>query len=493
MSDLWKLGGGRNSIPLKGLEDKQQLKLNDQVCKVSYADKVKKLEQPVVEYSELPEPGFRDEYPTIKLPKRAYERGLEYCKFSLIARLDMQVVSLDELKKQVGQIWGVSAPFTITPLGKGFLHLKFENCEDYQKVWIGGPWKIGNELLRLQKWEKNFRPENQKRTNALIWIRLPNLPMECWDVESLLSIGRGVGYSMKVDETSLNKQFGYYANVLVDVDLTKPIPNQVLVTTEDYEFWQDIVVTKMPKFCNHCKVVGHLVTECRKLKGTIDKGKGVVEDKTPPEQTEKTEREWNNRRRNKNKKGTNLNHNWVQKSNLEKQKDLGAETVHQVNRFQALEEEEIDVPADKEEEMENQIVVAENDKQLAVVVVETNEVEMEPFTTYVDLENEHVEHEDGIELTVVLDTPLDLQGVIVGNDIVEQEREMQGIDVEQGRKPKERELIDQTAEVALQLVLNKTVGAKGSSSSMGNDMPLPATKKEQIAAAPVTRSKAVGK
>ncbi|KAF5197968.1 zinc ion binding / nucleic acid binding protein, partial [Thalictrum thalictroides] len=267
---------------------------------------------------------------------------------------------MEEMRARAAQQWALSESFIITPLAKGFLHLKFENGEDYQKVWTRGPWKFGNELLRLQKWEKNFRPENQKRTNALVWIRLPNLPMECWDEEVLLSIGRGVGYPMKVDDTSINKQYGYY------VDLTKPIPDQILVSTEDYEFWQDVVVTKIPKFCNHCKIVGHSVTECRKLKGVLDKGKDPIVDNTPKDQTEKATK---NTKRNKGKKvADHTTKEWMEKKNNEQ--DSFAAEISKSNSFQVLQEEEE--------------AYEEPQQQLAVVTVEPVMGEVEPLAIAVE-------------------------------------------------------------------------------------------------------------
>ncbi|KAF5179883.1 hypothetical protein FRX31_030530, partial [Thalictrum thalictroides] len=99
MVDLWSIGRGKNSFSAKGViasDLTHKVTVTNASTKISYADKVRKPEQPIIEYSELPEPGFRGEYPTIKLPKKAYERGLEYCKFSLIGRLDMQGITMEE-------------------------------------------------------------------------------------------------------------------------------------------------------------------------------------------------------------------------------------------------------------------------------------------------------------------------------------------------------------------------------------------------------------
>ncbi|PIA40480.1 hypothetical protein AQUCO_02500291v1 [Aquilegia coerulea] len=479
MADLWSIGGGRNSFPQRAssvLNKVNQNSIENPANKISYADKVRRQEQPVIEYSELLEPGFRGEYPT----KKAYDRGLEYCKFSLIARLEMQKLSIEELKTQASRVWALSANFNITPLGKGFLHLHFEN---YQKVWTKGPWRFGTELMRLQKWEKNFRPENQKRTNALVWIRLPNLSIECWDVEALLSIGRAVGYPMKVDETSISKQFGYYANVLVDVDLNKPIPEQVLVETEDYEFWQDIVVTKLPKFCNHCKVVGHLVTDCRKLKSAM-KGKEAVVDSTPKEQFEKLGK---NTQKNKNKKEKE-GITWVEKHNSIAQP---ATKVVNDNKFQAL-------VVDDNEEVEGEEVDVENDDdasnmQLIVVNTETTLMEVQPAACeeQIDPKTEDLVNEVYTEAANVEVEPLILARM--------SRSWAHGKGNKSPKATETTELINEIAEVAIQLTTGKGAVLIGDSPSShkgalkGVEVSSARKKKIVPANTPLTRLKAGGK
>ncbi|KAL5725776.1 hypothetical protein ACHQM5_008882 [Ranunculus cassubicifolius] len=223
---------------------------------ISYADATRGEEQLVVDIDELPLPGFRGEYPTIRIPKRAYERGLEYCRFSLIGRTDVKDIDVEKLRQKAIQKWQPKGNCLMTPLGKGYIHIKFHQIEDFDKVWSGGPWKIDEILLRLSKWHKNFRPDSQKLTTAPVWVKLPKLPLEFWDVESVMAIGRALGYPIKVDEATIKKWYGFYALVLVDIELTKPIPEQILIEHADGEFWQDVVITKLPKFCNHFSTLG---------------------------------------------------------------------------------------------------------------------------------------------------------------------------------------------------------------------------------------------
>ncbi|KAF5193004.1 hypothetical protein FRX31_017409 [Thalictrum thalictroides] len=218
-----------------------------------------------IEYDALPKPGFRGDYPTIKIPKRTYEIGLDYCKHSLIGRMEMTEIDIEKLKSEAALKWKPQGCWNITPLGKGYLHIKLDNGVDFDRVWSGGPWKFASQLMRLSEWQKGPKPDSQKQTNALIWVKFPRLPLEYWDVESIMSTTRGVGYPLKLDKATEKKKFGFYAHVLVDVDLTKTITDQVLVEHDDGEFWQDVQITKLPKFCSHAKGIEK---ELRKGKST---------------------------------------------------------------------------------------------------------------------------------------------------------------------------------------------------------------------------------
>ncbi|KAF9604381.1 hypothetical protein IFM89_006390 [Coptis chinensis] len=61
-----------------------------------------------------------------------------------------------------------------------------------------------------------------------------------WEVDVLMSTGR----TIHVDRNTLDRDMGYYASVLVDVDMTQTIPDKILVEVEntDIEFWQDVSV-----------------------------------------------------------------------------------------------------------------------------------------------------------------------------------------------------------------------------------------------------------
>ncbi|WJX74035.1 hypothetical protein P8452_57746 [Trifolium repens] len=81
----------------------------------------------------------------------------------------------------------------------------------------------------------------------------------------------------------MERTFGQFVRVLVDMDLSKPLRDKVLVERKGFAFFVDLDYENLPPFCSHCKVIGHHVGTCKKLNyaddGKIDKD---VRDKIKP-------------------------------------------------------------------------------------------------------------------------------------------------------------------------------------------------------------------
>lgn len=50
--------------------------------------------------------------------------------------------------------------------------------------------------------------------------------MEYWRPSILYAIGRGIGSPLKIDRKTLDREIGFFARVLIDVDLAKNIPEK---------------------------------------------------------------------------------------------------------------------------------------------------------------------------------------------------------------------------------------------------------------------------
>jgi len=67
---------------------------------------------------------------------------------------------------------------------------------------------------------------------------------------------------LTIDEATLNRRFGLFARVLVDVDLSEKLFESVIVEREGHALSIVVQYEKHPLFCAHCRNLGHSIHTC---------------------------------------------------------------------------------------------------------------------------------------------------------------------------------------------------------------------------------------
>jgi hypothetical protein len=103
----------------------------------------------------------------------------------------------------------------------------------------------------------------------------------------LKEIASAVGTPIDIDGPTRNRTFRHYARILVDIDLSKRIYEEILVEREGFAFKVEVQYERLPLFCQHCYSIGHSVSSCLWLhpqppKNKNDRGKQIVVDKAAP-------------------------------------------------------------------------------------------------------------------------------------------------------------------------------------------------------------------
>ena len=79
---------------------------------------------------------------------------------------------------------------------------------------------IADHYLLVQRWRPNFDPwalDHHRRIAA--WIRIPVLPLEFFNAESLHMLGNLIGRTLKVDSITYTTERGRFARICVELDL----------------------------------------------------------------------------------------------------------------------------------------------------------------------------------------------------------------------------------------------------------------------------------
>ncbi|MCH81737.1 DUF4283 domain protein [Trifolium medium] len=173
--------------------------------------------------SQLPQACLKGDRLAIPIPEEEYSAGVEACKFNLHRRI----------------IW----PKGTTPLTVATMNL----------------------FLQLSKMSEGV----QQNVSAQVWVRFYGLSQEYWRPNILFAIASSIGTPICIDSITakpmLERTFGQFVRVLVDMDLSQTLRHKVLVERKGFAFFVDLDYENLPHFCSHCKVIGHHVGICKKL------------------------------------------------------------------------------------------------------------------------------------------------------------------------------------------------------------------------------------
>ncbi|CAL1374381.1 unnamed protein product [Linum trigynum] len=108
------------------------------------------------------------------------------------------------------------------------------------------------------RWYKGFNPWTAKVKSTLVWVQLPDLPIEFFNREAAMRIGALIGKPIRVDKATEEGARGNYARVCVEVDLSKPLLAKYKVEGIKYR----IQYEGLDKICTECGRYGRSTDQC---------------------------------------------------------------------------------------------------------------------------------------------------------------------------------------------------------------------------------------
>ncbi|XP_075112274.1 uncharacterized protein LOC142182167 [Nicotiana tabacum] len=110
----------------------------------------------------------------------------------------------------------------------------------------------------MKVWTADFDFNKEVLQIIPIWVRLPNLPLNCWGAKSLSRINSILGVPLYADAFTTQLDRISYARVLIEVDVTKELPKVMKVTYPNGRvFVQEMTYDWVPVVCTTCMQVGH--------------------------------------------------------------------------------------------------------------------------------------------------------------------------------------------------------------------------------------------
>ena len=120
---------------------------------------------------------------------------------------------------------------------------------------------MGPQGLYLNKWSPDFDPTQDVPSAVPVWVRLPHLPLHCWNHKTLQIIGNALG--KYIDQAARKDQYSC-ARICVEVDLEEGLPEAIKLTVAGWTYVQELDYEQLPFKCRHCHGHGHFAKHCKK-------------------------------------------------------------------------------------------------------------------------------------------------------------------------------------------------------------------------------------
>lgn len=98
--------------------------------------------------------------------------------------------------------------------------------------------------------DSRFKPEHPEANPRASMIHLVDLLQEYW-LPILFEIASGIGNSISLAEATKTRDFRHYVRILVDLDLTLTLYDEIMVEREGFAFGVGVVYERLLGFCGH--------------------------------------------------------------------------------------------------------------------------------------------------------------------------------------------------------------------------------------------------
>ncbi|XP_019233206.1 PREDICTED: uncharacterized protein LOC109213825 [Nicotiana attenuata] len=108
-----------------------------------------------------------------------------------------------------------------------------------------------------------------------LWITFPSLPLGFWSTEALSKLASVVGKPLYTEKITAEMEKVSYARVLVETDISQPLPDSFEMQTKKGVILQQIEYEWKPKFCCECIKFGHNSDDCwlKEKQRKVDEGR----------------------------------------------------------------------------------------------------------------------------------------------------------------------------------------------------------------------------
>jgi len=127
--------------------------------------------------------------------------------------------SLKYINTFISKHWNCISHPDVFYHNEGYYVVRFASLDEKNTVLCAGPYTIANRPVIVKSWAPDF--DFQKELGTFL--------LTCWGLDSLSRIGSTLGNPLFADECTSKQSRISYARLLVEIDVTRPLLDKVLM------------------------------------------------------------------------------------------------------------------------------------------------------------------------------------------------------------------------------------------------------------------------
>ncbi|KAH0717608.1 hypothetical protein KY285_013639 [Solanum tuberosum] len=185
----------------------------------------------------------------VELSKIEVELETQRWKHALILYVVGANPTIAALERYIATNWNYITKPKVYYHNDGYFFVKFTMLDDRDEVLYAGPHMLNNKPIIMKTWSPKFDFNKEVMQTIPIWVKFPNLSLNCWGVNSLSRIGSGLRVPIYADECTTQVDRISYAIVLIEMEITKTLPIELKVEDPNGRlFTQEISYEWVPTY-----------------------------------------------------------------------------------------------------------------------------------------------------------------------------------------------------------------------------------------------------
>ncbi|XP_028553644.1 uncharacterized protein LOC110106669 [Dendrobium catenatum] len=183
--------------------------------------------------------------------------GISLWNLTLVGYSIGQRPYYERLLASMKKLWKLKGSMSLISLAEGFFLLKFNNLDDYNMIWSGGPWFLLGKPFVLQQWSPKFKPKRDENASILIWIKILDLPLALWTPSGISKIASYIGVPLIVDNLTAKRTRLSFARICVQISKDSKLPDEIPIEIEGEESVLKVIYDWKPTPCEICGSLIH--------------------------------------------------------------------------------------------------------------------------------------------------------------------------------------------------------------------------------------------